>query len=96
MSNIYRSAADLIGRTPLLEVSNIEKADALPARLLLKLESRNPGGSAKDRVALSMILDAEEKVVPPFHSVLYEPWYNVWLYTRNPMPHLPLPLPHEG
>ena len=61
MSNIYQSAAQLIGRTPLLEICNIEKADALAARVLVKLESRNPGGSAKDRVALSMILDAEEK-----------------------------------
>ena len=73
MSNIYRSAADLIGRTPLLEVSNIEKADALPARLLLKLESRNPGGSAKDRVALSMILDAEEKGLLAPGSTIIEP-----------------------
>ena len=61
MSNIYQSAAQLIGRTPLLEICNIEKHDALAARVLVKLESRNPGGSAKDRVALSMILDAEEK-----------------------------------
>ena len=61
MSNIYKSAAELIGRTPLLEICNIEEKDHLPARVLVKLESRNPGGSAKDRVALAMILDAEEK-----------------------------------
>ena len=60
MSHIYKSATDLIGRTPLLEVCNIERNDALHARLLVKLESRNPGGSAKDRIALNMILDAEK------------------------------------
>ena len=59
MSNIYTSAAQLIGHTPLLELCNFEKKDALAARLLVKLESRNPAGSAKDRVALAMIEDAE-------------------------------------
>ena len=73
MSNIYRSAAELIGHTPLLEICNIEKADALPARILLKLEGRNPGGSAKDRVALSMILDAEEKGLLQPGSTIIEP-----------------------
>ena len=61
MSNIYTSAAQLIGRTPLLELCNFEKKDALTARLLVKLESRNPAGSAKDRVALAMIEDAEKR-----------------------------------
>ena len=73
MSNIYKSAAELIGRTPLLEVCNIEKADALPARVLVKLESRNPGGSAKDRVALSMILDAEERGLLTPGATVIEP-----------------------
>ena len=73
MPNIYKSAAELIGRTPLLEICNIEKADSLPARILLKLESRNPGGSAKDRVALSMILDAEEKGLLRPGSTIIEP-----------------------
>ena len=73
MPCIYKSAAELIGRTPLLEISNIEKADSLPARILLKLESRNPGGSAKDRVALSMILDAEEKGLLRPGSTIIEP-----------------------
>ena len=73
MSNIYKSAADLIGRTPLLEVCNIEKNDALTARVLVKLESRNPGGSAKDRVALSMILDAEEKGLLTPGATVIEP-----------------------
>ena len=73
MSNIYQSAAQLIGRTPLLEICNIEKADALAARVLVKLESRNPGGSAKDRVALSMILDAEEKGLLTPGATVIEP-----------------------
>ena len=60
MSNIYTSAAQLIGHTPLLELCNFEKKDGLAARLLVKLESRNPAGSAKDRVALAMIEDAEK------------------------------------
>ena len=60
MSNIYTSAAQLIGHTPLLELCNFEKKDGLSARLLVKLESRNPAGSAKDRVALAMIEDAEK------------------------------------
>lgn len=73
MSHIYQSAAQLIGRTPLLEVCNIEKHDALAARLLVKLESRNPGGSAKDRVALAMILDAEEKGLLTPGATVIEP-----------------------
>ena len=73
MSCIYKSAAELIGSTPLLEISNIEKADSLPARVLLKLENRNPGGSAKDRVALSMILEAEEKGLLRKGSTIIEP-----------------------
>ena len=56
---IYTSAAQLIGNTPLLELTNLERKDALEARILVKLESRNPAGSAKDRVALAMVLDAE-------------------------------------
>ena len=59
MSKVYSSLTELIGATPLLEVKNIEKAEGLQARLLVKLESFNPGGSVKDRVALSMIEDAE-------------------------------------
>ena len=73
MSHIYKSATDLIGRTPLLEVCNIEKNDALHARLLVKLESRNPGGSAKDRIALNMILDAEAKGLLKKGSTIIEP-----------------------
>ena len=61
MSRIYTSAQQLIGNTPLLELTNVEKRENLNVRLLAKLESWNPAGSAKDRVALSMVLDAEEK-----------------------------------
>ena len=60
MANIYRSAAELIGNTPLLELGNIARKDSLKVRLLAKLESHNPAGSAKDRVALNM-LDAAER-----------------------------------
>ena len=59
MGRIYQSAEELIGKTPLLEMTHIEKADALGARVLAKLESFNPGGSAKDRIAKTMIADAE-------------------------------------
>ena len=59
MSHIYSSLDQLIGHTPLLELTHIEKEYALPARLVAKLESFNPAGSVKDRVALSMILAAE-------------------------------------
>ena len=73
MSNIYASVTQLIGRTPLLELTNIEKKDGLKARVLAKLEGCNPAGSAKDRVALSMILDAEEKGILKPGSVIIEP-----------------------
>ena len=58
--NIYKSVTELVGRTPLLEVGNIEKEAGLKARVLVKLEYFNPAGSVKDRVALSMIEDAEQ------------------------------------
>ena len=73
MSNIKTSVAEIIGRTPLLELTNVEKKDALSARLLVKLEGLNPAGSAKDRVALSMILDAEEKGLLKPGSTIIEP-----------------------
>ena len=59
MSNIKTSVSQLIGHTPLLELTNIGKKDALSARILAKLEGCNPAGSAKDRVGLAMIEDAE-------------------------------------
>ena len=73
MSSIYASVTQLIGRTPLLELTNIEKEDGLKARVLAKLEGCNPAGSAKDRVALSMILDAQEKGILKPGSVIIEP-----------------------
>ena len=73
MSNIYASVSQLIGGTPLLEITNIEKKDALKARVLVKLEGANPAGSAKDRVALSMIADAEEKGLLQPGGTIIEP-----------------------
>lgn len=73
MPNIYTSASQLIGSTPMLELCNIEKKDALKARLLVKAEGFNPGGSAKDRVALAMIDDAEAKGILKPGSVIIEP-----------------------
>ena len=70
---ICTSVSQLIGRTPMLELTNIEKNRNLKARLLAKLEGFNPAGSAKDRVALSMILDAEEKGILKPGSVIIEP-----------------------
>jgi len=73
MSNIYTSADQLIGRTPLLELTNLEKTEQLSATLLAKLEFFNPAGSAKDRVALNMILDAEEKGILKPGATIIEP-----------------------
>ena len=70
---IYTSVTELIGGTPILELKNIAKNDSLSVRLLAKLEGTNPAGSAKDRVALSMILDAEEKGLLQPGSVIIEP-----------------------
>ena len=73
MSNIYTSAEQLIGNTPLLELRQIEKAHDLPARLLAKLEYLNPAGSAKDRVAKAMLDDAEARGLLTPDSVIIEP-----------------------
>ena len=59
MKKIAKQLTDLVGNTPLLELSNYNKAKGLKARLIVKLESFNPAGSVKDRVALAMIEDAE-------------------------------------
>ena len=73
MGKIYKNAAELVGNTPLLEVGNIEKDLGLEAKVLVKLEYFNPAGSAKDRIALSMIEDAEEKgILKPGAVVLRE------------------------
>lgn len=73
MATIYTSADQLIGRTPLLELCNIEKEDNLQARLLAKLEYFNPGGSVKDRVAREMIDDMERRGLLTPDSVIIEP-----------------------
>ena len=73
MANIYSSAAQLIGRTPLLELGNLQSHDQLPVRLLAKLEARNPAGSAKDRVALNMIDDAEKRGILKPGATIIEP-----------------------
>ncbi len=73
MSNIYTSADQLIGKTPLLELVHIEKQEGLEARLLGKLEYFNPAGSVKDRIAKAMIDDAEEKGLLKPGSVIIEP-----------------------
>lgn len=73
MSKIYTSASQLIGKTPLLELVNIEKELNLKARILAKLEYFNPAGSVKDRVAKSMIDDAEQKGLLSPDSVIIEP-----------------------
>ena len=73
MANIYTSAHQLIGGTPLLQLCGIEKEYDLQARLLAKLEYLNPAGSVKDRVALSMIEDAEKKGLLKEGAVIIEP-----------------------
>ncbi|MBP3311722.1 MAG: cysteine synthase A [Butyricicoccus sp.] len=73
MSKIYTSADQLIGKTPLLELTHIEKALGLEARILAKLEYFNPAGSVKDRIAKSMIDDAEAKGLLKPGSVIIEP-----------------------
>lgn len=73
MARIYKGFTEIIGETPLVEVVNIEKAYNLKARLLVKLEYRNPSGSVKDRAAFYMIKDAEEKGLLKKGSVIIEP-----------------------
>lgn len=73
MSNIYRSADELIGRTPLLELTHIEAVLGLKAKILAKLEYFNPAGSVKDRVAKEMLDDAEKKGTLNKNSVIIEP-----------------------
>ena len=73
MPKIYKSADELIGRTPLLELTNIEKTLDLKAKVLAKLEYLNPAGSAKDRVAKAMIDEAEKTGELTAESVIIEP-----------------------
>ena len=73
MSNIYTSADQLIGKTPLLELTHIEKAHDLKAKIVAKLEYFNPAGSVKDRIAKAMLEDAESKGLLKPNSVIIEP-----------------------
>ena len=73
MANIYTSADQLIGKTPLLELTHIERSEGLEARILAKLEYLNPAGSVKDRIAKAMIDDAEAKGALNTRSVIIEP-----------------------
>ncbi len=73
MANVYKSTVDLIGNTPLVEVTKVEKELGLEATILVKLEYLNPAGSVKDRIAKAMIEDAEEKGLLCRGSVIIEP-----------------------
>ncbi|MBQ8176364.1 MAG: cysteine synthase A [Oscillospiraceae bacterium] len=73
MSKIYKGAIELIGNTPLVELINIEKSHGLEAKILAKLEYFNPAGSVKDRIARSMIEDAEKKGLLKKDTVIIEP-----------------------
>ena len=73
MSNVYTSADQLIGKTPILELTNIEKAEGLEAKVLAKLEYFNPAGSVKDRIAKQMIDEAEKEGKLNADSVIIEP-----------------------
>lgn len=73
MANIYKGTLGLIGNTPLVEVTNVEKNLGLEATVLVKLEYFNPAGSVKDRIAKAMIEDAEEKGILKEGSVIIEP-----------------------
>ncbi len=73
MAKIYKGAIELIGNTPLVEVTNIEKELGLKATVLVKLEYFNPAGSVKDRIAKAMIEDAEEKGLLKPGAVIIEP-----------------------
>ena len=89
MSKIYTAADQLIGHTPLLELTHIEKEQQLPAHIIAKLEYFNPAGSVKDRIAKKMIDDAEEKGLLKEGSVIIEPTsatpasvWRLWLQPR--------------
>lgn len=73
MSNIYTSADQLIGKTPLLELTHIEKENGLKAKILAKLEYFNPAGSVKDRIAKAIIDDAEQSGALKPGATIIEP-----------------------
>lgn len=73
MANVYKNVAELVGKTPIIELSNFGKEQGLKSTILAKLESFNPAGSVKDRIAKAMIEDAEEKGILKPGSVIIEP-----------------------
>ena len=73
MARIYDSLTEIIGNTPRLEVTRIEESEGLKARVLVKVEYFNPGGSVKDRIALAMIEDAEKRGVLQPGGLIIEP-----------------------
>ncbi|MEE0869146.1 MAG: pyridoxal-phosphate dependent enzyme, partial [Ruminococcus sp.] len=73
MSKVYSSVTELIGKTPLIELKNIEKKNSLNATVVAKLEYFNPAGSVKDRIAKAMIEDAEAKGVLKEGATIIEP-----------------------
>ena len=73
MANIHQNLLSLIGNTPLVEVQNIAREENLKARVIVKIESRNPGGSVKDRIALAMVEDAEKEGLLKPGGILIEP-----------------------
>ena len=73
MANIHQNLLSLIGNTPLMEVQNIAREENLKARVIVKIESRNPGGSVKDRIALAMVEDAEKEGLLKPGGTLIEP-----------------------
>ena len=73
MANIHQNLLSLIGNTPLMEAQNIAREENLKARVIVKIESRNPGGSVKDRVALAMVEDAEKQGMLKPGGILIEP-----------------------
>ena len=73
MANIHQNLLSLIGNTPLMEVQNIAREENLKARVIVKIESRNPGGSVKDRIALAMVEDAEKQGMLKPGGTIIEP-----------------------
>ena len=73
MRKIYKGMLELIGNTPLVEITNVERSLGLEATILVKLEYLNPAGSVKDRVARAMIEDAEKQGLLKKNSVIIEP-----------------------
>ena len=76
MSRIYKNLSALVGKTPLLEISNYSKGKDLKAKVVAKLEYFNPAGSVKDRIAKAMIEDAENKGLLKSDSVIIEEYTN--------------------